>query len=135
MNLTLIIAALFVVVVIAVGRQVTASRIKQVGHSVEARKNTLTGDLQNLSLGISQVQGYIDKMEPAKDQTQADLAKLKLRAQNQLDQAKSLQTTLVADLEKASTDPELDMVEDKMEAARVFIRAARHLSHVEDEDQ
>lgn len=135
MNLTFIIAALFVVVVIAVGRQVTASRIKQVGHSVEARKNTLAGALQNLSLGISQVQGYIDKMEPAKDQSQAELAKLKQSAQNQLDQAKSLQAKLAADLENASTDVQLDMVEDKMEAARVFIRAARHLSHVEDEDQ
>lgn len=135
MNLTLIIAALFVVVVIAVGRQVTASRIKQVGHSVEARKNTLKGALQNLSLGISQVQGYIDKMEPAKDQSPAELAKLKQNAQNQLDQAKALQTKLVAELENASSDVQLDMVEDRMEAARVFIRAARHLSHAEDDDQ
>lgn len=137
MNTILILAAVATIAAVALGLGARARASRDIGQAsgpVEARKNTLRGALQDLGLGINQVQGYIDKMEPGKDQTQADMDKIKAQAQRQLDAAKAVQTQVTEALEKATSDAQLDSVELKMEAARVFIRGARRLSHSDDED-
>lgn len=134
MNIFLLIAAVLLLAVVMVGRQVTRTRVNQ-ARSSESRRYTLVGELRDLGLGIAQVQGYINAMKPAKDQSQAEADKLKQTAQNELDQAKALQAQVTAELDEASSDSQLDAASRKMEQARHHIRSARHLSHLEDEDQ
>ncbi|MBS2010101.1 MAG: hypothetical protein JST01_23835 [Cyanobacteria bacterium SZAS TMP-1] len=113
-------------------RAVMRRQQKNPGGLLEAKKNTIRGDISALALGIKQVQGYIDalKADQAKiknpDPAQAAAAaKAAADAQASLDKAASLKKQVEDALDKADTDNAVKICELRLDQARLHVRQAR----------
>lgn len=100
---------------------------------VEAKRNTLRGELHDLGLGIRQVQGYIDALKG--DET--SVQELRVAAQEELDKASKLASEIEPVLDNATTEAQIDGFALGLEEARTHVRKARAkaLSLKDDEDE
>ena len=102
--------------------------------TVEAKKNTLRGEIHSLDLGIRQVQGYIDQLKGEEQ----EIKEARSAATAELLKASELKGSIEAAVETASTDTQVDGLALGLEQARSHVRKARSLSlhetQEEDED-
>lgn len=101
------------------------------GPLVEAKKNTLRSELHDLSLGIKQVQGYINALKGEEDTVVA----ARKSAQEELDKASQLKSDIEAVLDNATTDAQVDGFALGLEQARLHVRKARAISKAESPDE
>jgi len=109
-------------------RAVMRRQQNNAGGLLEAKKNTIRGDLSALALGIKQVQGYIDALKTGKYQStdQAEAAvKIAADAQTSLDKAASLKQQVEDALDKADTDNAVQICALRLDQARLHVRQAR----------
>jgi len=101
---------------------------------IEAKRNTLRGELAALGLGIKQVQGYIDA--PKADQAEAAV-KVSAEAQTGLDRAKTIKQEVEDSLEKAKSDTAMQIYALKLDQARFHVHQARIVieNHTGDPDK
>ena len=107
--------------------------------ALQARRNTLTGDVLAFNLGINQVQGYIHQVKQAqrgKAGSAPETLKATVQAQASLDLAIAAQKELDSTLPSADSDTALQICELKLDMARFHIRNARAiiLPHIKSDD-
>lgn len=135
--LVLVIGGALLVGLVARARRVTKSgntgtdTATQPGPLVEAKKNTLRSELHDLSLGIKQVQGYINALKGEEDTVVA----ARKSAQEELDKASQLKSDIEAVLDNATTDAQVDGFALGLEQARLHVRKARAISKAESPDE
>lgn len=100
---------------------------------LEAKRNTLRGELHDLGLGIRQVQGYINALKGEEKSVQ----ELRTAAQEELDKASRLKSEIEPVLDGATTEAQVDGFALGLEEARLHVRKARAkaLSLKDDEDE
>jgi|GEM_PF-669685 len=113
-------------------RAVMRRQQKNPGGLLEAKKNTIRGDIAALTLGIKQVQGYIDALKSGKNQAkdqspdQSEAAvKVAAEAQASLDKAASLKQQVEDALDKADSENAVQICALRMDQARFHVRQAR----------
>lgn len=84
----------------------------------ESRKASLRGEIQNLDLGIWQVQGYIDHLD-GHDES-------KKQAQTMLNHAKTTKEEVEKALDAVTVTHELNVLVIKLNEARYYVREARN---------
>lgn len=85
----------------------------------ESRKASMRGEVQNLGLGIWQVQGYIDHLDGHDE--------IKKRAQALLNQAKTTKEEVEKALDVITVTHELNGLIIKLNEARYYVREARNM--------
>jgi hypothetical protein len=104
--------------------------------AIEARRNTLRGDLSALVLGIKQVQGYIDKL---KNKQSEESLNVSAEAQTILDKANAIKQEVEGSLEKAQSETAIQICALRLDQARFHVRNARSLiekhTGLDDENQ
>jgi len=106
-------------------RAVMRRQQKNTGGLLEAKKNTIRGDIAALALGIKQVQGYIDALKTGKDQSDAAV-KVAADAQTSLDKAVSLKQQVEDALDKANSENAVQICALRLDQARFHVRQARN---------
>jgi hypothetical protein len=85
----------------------------------ESRKASLRGEVQNLGLGIWQVQGYIDHLDGHDE--------IKKQAQTILDHAKTTKEEVEKALDAVTVTHQLNGLVIKLNEARYYVREARNM--------
>jgi hypothetical protein len=90
--------------------------------ALEARRNTLHGELKALVLGINQVQSYINQLKKDEDEAATKVAS---EAQAMLDKAKTIQQEVEGSLDQAKSDNAVQICALKLDQARFHVHHAR----------
>jgi hypothetical protein len=138
MLLTIALALLALVVLFALFARQRQSRASEnsgvASGNVEAKKNTLRGEVHSLELGIRQVQGYIDHLKGEEE----EIKEARSAATAELLKASELKGSIEAAIETSTTEAQVDGLALGLEQARSHVRKARSLSlheqHQEDDE-